>query len=289
MKGLTTPLRLVIFAFGLLVGQNLLAYYNPGTGRWLSRDPVEEAGGINMYGIVDNCPVNRIDVLGLRPLSTQEKRSADELKRWGQELIKSHPELAAALKAVVDDYEQMILALPGASNPKQIQITTNALSVWTDSKKSNVYRPKGKTYMCSAYVRRVLHLSDVGNIGEPNAAAFLNRGDAIGAANLRVVYKLEDQDLEANDMSSKIKVDLAIGEFGLYGRLPRMGDVVAYGNSQLMSANSSHIGIYLGHGIFVSSTVTTPPEAAGHGGVMIKFLLNEFDAARDKIIFRTTE
>jgi len=40
-------------------------YYDPGTGRWLSRDPIDEAGGLNLYGMVGNDPLNRIDFLGL--------------------------------------------------------------------------------------------------------------------------------------------------------------------------------------------------------------------------------
>jgi RHS repeat-associated protein len=28
-------------------------FYNSTTGRWLSRDPIEEEGGINLYGFVD--------------------------------------------------------------------------------------------------------------------------------------------------------------------------------------------------------------------------------------------
>jgi len=42
-----------------------LRYYNPGTGRWISRDPVEEGGGVNLYGMVGNDPVNDFDILGL--------------------------------------------------------------------------------------------------------------------------------------------------------------------------------------------------------------------------------
>jgi RHS repeat-associated protein len=41
-------------------------YYNPGTGRWLSRDPIEERGGVNLYGFVQNGPLNRIDAIGLK-------------------------------------------------------------------------------------------------------------------------------------------------------------------------------------------------------------------------------
>lgn len=40
-------------------------YYNPATGRWLSRDPIEENGGINIYGYLQNDSVNTIDLLGL--------------------------------------------------------------------------------------------------------------------------------------------------------------------------------------------------------------------------------
>ena len=40
-------------------------YYSPTTGRWLSRDPIQERGGVNFYGFVGNDGLNRIDVLGL--------------------------------------------------------------------------------------------------------------------------------------------------------------------------------------------------------------------------------
>jgi RHS repeat-associated protein len=39
--------------------------YDPATGRWLSRDPIGETGGINLYGYVSNNPVNLWDLLGL--------------------------------------------------------------------------------------------------------------------------------------------------------------------------------------------------------------------------------
>ena len=40
-------------------------YYNPETGRWLSRDPLGERGGLNLYGFVGNDAINGIDYLGL--------------------------------------------------------------------------------------------------------------------------------------------------------------------------------------------------------------------------------
>jgi RHS repeat-associated protein len=40
-------------------------YYNTQTGRWISRDPIEEEGGLNLYGMVENDPINDIDPDGL--------------------------------------------------------------------------------------------------------------------------------------------------------------------------------------------------------------------------------
>jgi RHS repeat-associated protein len=40
-------------------------YYNPNSGRWLSRDPIEERGGLNPYVIVGNDTVKLSDYLGL--------------------------------------------------------------------------------------------------------------------------------------------------------------------------------------------------------------------------------
>ena len=40
-------------------------YYSPDLGRWISRDPIEEQGGFNLYAFVNNDPINKIDTLGL--------------------------------------------------------------------------------------------------------------------------------------------------------------------------------------------------------------------------------
>jgi RHS repeat-associated protein len=39
-------------------------YYNPSTGRWLSRDPIGEKGGLNLYAFVRNDPIGKTDSLG---------------------------------------------------------------------------------------------------------------------------------------------------------------------------------------------------------------------------------
>jgi type VI secretion system secreted protein VgrG len=39
--------------------------YDSTMGRWLNRDLIEEVGGINLYGYVENDPPNAVDPLGL--------------------------------------------------------------------------------------------------------------------------------------------------------------------------------------------------------------------------------
>ena len=40
-------------------------YYSPELGKWLSPDPIEESGGMNVFGFLGNDPVNAVDVLGM--------------------------------------------------------------------------------------------------------------------------------------------------------------------------------------------------------------------------------
>ena len=48
-------------------------YYTASEGRWVSRDPVQEMGGINLYVLVDNSPQNLTDFLGLEGTNDPKK------------------------------------------------------------------------------------------------------------------------------------------------------------------------------------------------------------------------
>jgi RHS repeat-associated protein len=64
-------------------------WYVPETGRWLSRDPIEERGGINLYSFVRNNPVGKVDVLGREefdPLKEKLKNASDP-----QSMRKNYP------------------------------------------------------------------------------------------------------------------------------------------------------------------------------------------------------
>ncbi len=55
-KRLSGDFHLVIYGF---------RYYSPRFARWINRDPIGIEGGINLYGMVGNDAVNKIDVWGL--------------------------------------------------------------------------------------------------------------------------------------------------------------------------------------------------------------------------------
>jgi hypothetical protein len=54
------------------VADYLYRYYDPLTGRWPSRDPIEERGGVNLYGFVGNDGIRMVDILGLANCSLSE-------------------------------------------------------------------------------------------------------------------------------------------------------------------------------------------------------------------------
>jgi RHS repeat-associated protein len=79
-------------------------YYDPLTGRFISRDPIEEKGGLNIYGFVSNRPVDHLDRLGLAAWSVYK---ATLLERYfGEDNGNSHGSLftdqeVAQLKVVI--------------------------------------------------------------------------------------------------------------------------------------------------------------------------------------------
>ncbi|MCI5138790.1 MAG: RHS repeat-associated core domain-containing protein, partial [Candidatus Electrothrix sp. AR1] len=64
---LDQPFRFSTKAFDEQTGLAYYGYrfYSPGVGRWINRDPIGEAGGINLYGFVGNDPVDLVDTWGL--------------------------------------------------------------------------------------------------------------------------------------------------------------------------------------------------------------------------------
>jgi RHS repeat-associated protein len=72
-------------------------HYDPSQGRWLSRDPLGETGGFNLYAYCGNDPVNRCDPLGL---DVWEGETILDLTRFYNTIRKSNG-LIASKKAEI--------------------------------------------------------------------------------------------------------------------------------------------------------------------------------------------
>jgi len=58
-------------------------YYSSATGRWPNRDPIEERGGMNLYGFVRNNPVSNTDPFGLESFLFPPQYAQDPEYRQG--------------------------------------------------------------------------------------------------------------------------------------------------------------------------------------------------------------
>ncbi len=65
-------------------GLSLAVYrpYDPRTGRWPSRDPIEEKGGVNLYAIALNSPISFLDSSGKAPVAFAVTTAITKTHRW---------------------------------------------------------------------------------------------------------------------------------------------------------------------------------------------------------------
>ncbi|WP_339132906.1 MAG: RHS repeat-associated core domain-containing protein [Candidatus Electrothrix sp. GW3-4] len=96
-------------------------YYSPELGRWLSRDPIGEDGGLNLYGFVGNDGINGWDYLGLEEYSSKVKNKIRQLSPMVREGVDKKCQLgglssvsckmlfrATSLKFIADEYSTQI-------------------------------------------------------------------------------------------------------------------------------------------------------------------------------------
>ena len=93
-------------------------YYDPVMGRWPSRDPIGERGGVNLYGFIGNASIYYIDILGLEA-GEGDKAHSEAL--WGTfsyrcEIVifyghnSSNPEVGLSASNAVRRYRENVQA-----------------------------------------------------------------------------------------------------------------------------------------------------------------------------------
>jgi hypothetical protein len=66
MKKRAAILLVLVSLFGVTESR-AMRWYSSSTGRWFSRDPIEEQGGLNLYLFIGNNAVNTVEPIGLTP------------------------------------------------------------------------------------------------------------------------------------------------------------------------------------------------------------------------------
>ena len=89
----------------------------PGRTAWLSRDPIAERGGLNLYGYVRNSPINRTDYLGLigEAIAEEAFEEVSEITApvWEPAEKWAECEAAAAYEKVVEEAKALYPKLAG--------------------------------------------------------------------------------------------------------------------------------------------------------------------------------
>jgi RHS repeat-associated protein len=88
-------------------------WYDPYTGRWPSRDPIEERGGVNLYGFVGNDGVGSLDAAGLSPVRISEyftfnQTQVDDFASKGFEAVFTPNQSVKSLQEVVDRVKKVV-------------------------------------------------------------------------------------------------------------------------------------------------------------------------------------
>ncbi len=73
--------RLLQLSIFLFLATTTHAYYQAEQGRWLNRDPIEERGGVNVYGFVGNDGVDLVDTDGRWPWSSEEEKKLNKQRK----------------------------------------------------------------------------------------------------------------------------------------------------------------------------------------------------------------
>jgi len=88
-----------------------LRYYHSEMGRFVNRDPIGIAGGLNLYGFVGNDPVNFYDYLGMQFTSAIPDRETDYQNWLEYQLSLEVPHLSE------DDWDNVYIRDFGYTNP----------------------------------------------------------------------------------------------------------------------------------------------------------------------------
>ncbi len=152
----------------LLLARN--RWYEPGAGRWVTRDPAGYVDGLSLYLYVKGNPLSLVDPTGLRARRGHDEDGREESREWR----KDHPDVPDTNGSREEGYFQ---------NFKDGLATLR--DGYSEDFRGNLSRGLGGLVDGATgrgYQQDVLQSNDVANVDSRHAIGQLRNGDARGAA-----------------------------------------------------------------------------------------------------------
>ena len=246
-----------------------LRYYHAPLGRFINRDPIEEAGGINLYAFCGNDGVNKWDVLGRQESEEERKmreaaeeaarKAAEEAKRKAQQELIDRYGLAGYMAGAYDDEIEQAgqSAYYQASGKGKKTASTSKYEKSLEGAFDNITLLPGRRLLATTPTSRVPRLFAPNTAGNPPGSntAFLT-GWLTGSLPSRITY--DPASKQTTDMKQSPGADVMRDRF--------------YGNGAQTTRNISY-----GTGVAYWDTIVTNPknwsstalQVGGFGGASV--------------------
>jgi len=225
-------------------------YYDAGKGRFINRDPIGAAGGINLYGFVGNNPVTGADPSGLRDLTKADYKTLWSLAAYGLQddgRGMAQKALAHAVNGAIRAIKKSIAGSPSvAADPAGLRA-----AMWAIDRIGDPDYGDGNLYPGNKPVPPLSKLADKCNIFVGDAYA-LGAGLGYGGAGVPIHsrwFSSHGYPYVANELYLPTE---NVPHFPVDSS-PQVGDIAAFGSIP----GIGHATINLGGGAVVYGTMAT--------------------------------
>ena len=115
-----------------------MRWYDPETGRWLSKDPIGLSGGLNLYAFCGNTPIFLVDAFGLNWWDATKRFGSDAINGYVRGDFIEDPNLANSIGAIAAGFTPIWGQISDARDT-----IVNAVNVWDHPCDSDAWKALG--------------------------------------------------------------------------------------------------------------------------------------------------
>jgi RHS repeat-associated protein len=115
-----------------------MRWYDPETGRWLSKDPIGLSGGLNLYAFCGNTPISLVDAFGLNWWDATKRFGSDAINGYVRGDFIEDPNLANSIGAIAAGFTPIWGQISDARDTM-----VNVVNVWDHPCDSDAWKALG--------------------------------------------------------------------------------------------------------------------------------------------------